>query len=323
MKVLITDAEYPDIDDLERPILEEAGFELELARCRTPEQVIQAGRGADALAVQYAPITRDVLEELPEVRIVSRYGVGVDNIDLEAAQERGIWVANVPDYCMVEVAVHALAMALALMRHLPIYDRHVREGRWFYRSTGPLRRPSTMTLGVVGHGRIGGTIAQLAVPCFQQVLACDPYLPESAWPANVQPVDHEALFSRSHVVTLHVPLNEETRNMVDHRFLSLVPDGGYLVNTSRGGVVNLDDLLQALESGRLAGAALDVLPQEPPPADHPVLHHPRVLLSPHSAFYSLEAEEELRRKTILNVVAWAREGRPPYVVVEGRTRPPG
>jgi D-3-phosphoglycerate dehydrogenase len=320
MKALITDAEYPDIDALERAILEGAGFDLDVASCRTPEQVIQAGKGAVALMVQYAPITRQVLEALPRLRIVSRYGVGVDNIDLQAAQELGVWVSNVPDYCMPEVATHALGMALALIRHLLFYDREVRAGAWYYRSPGPLRRPGTMTLGVLGHGRIGSTIAQLAQPCFKRVLACDPYLPASAWPENVGPVNHQELFRQSHVVTLHVPLTEETRNMVGRRLLALMPERSYLVNTSRGGVVNLDDLLQALEGGQLAGAALDVLPQEPPPADHPVLSHPRVLLTPHSAFYSVEAEEELRRKTALNVVLWAREGRPPYDVVEGIVR---
>jgi D-3-phosphoglycerate dehydrogenase len=318
MKVVITDAEYPDIDELERPILDRAGFEIELAHCRTPEQVIQAGRGATALAVQYAPITRQVLEALPEVRIVSRFGVGVDTIDLEAAQDLGVWVANVPDYCMSEVAAHALGMALALVRHLPFFDRHVRQERWFYRSTGLLRRPSTLTLGVLGHGRIGSTLAQMANPCFREVLACDPYLPASAWPENVRQVDHDELFSRSDVVTLHVPLTEETRNIVDRRRLAQMPPGGYLVNTARGGVVNLDDLLQALDSGHLAGAALDVLPQEPPVADHAVVSHPRVLLSPHSAFFSAEAEQELRRKTVLNIVDWALEGRPTYVVVPGQ-----
>jgi D-3-phosphoglycerate dehydrogenase len=316
MKVLITDAEYPAIDALERPILERAGFAVELAQCRTPEQVTQAARGATALAVQFAPITREVLEALPEVRIISRYGVGVDTIDLEAAQELGVWVANVPDYCVWEVATHALGMALSLVRHLPFYDRQVRGGRWHYRSPGLLRRPNAMTLGVVGHGRIGSTIAQQAISCFERVLACDPYLPTTAWPDNIRQANHEELFSQSQVVTLHVPLTQETRDMVDRQMLSLMPESSYLVNTSRGAVVHLDDLLDALERGHLAGAALDVLPHEPPPSDHPILRHPRVLLSPHAAFYSVEAEEELRRKTALNLVAWAEEGRPNYVVVD-------
>lgn len=317
MKVLITDAEYPDVD-IERGVLETAGFEVELAQCRTPEEVIRTGGGANALLVQYAPITHDVLEALPDMRIISRYGVGVDNFDLEAARELGVWVANVPDYGMREVATHALAMALSLIRHLPFYDREVRERRWHYLATGPLRRPSTLALGIVGLGRIGRTMAQLARPCFRRILACDPYLPDSAWPEGVEQVGLEDLFRRSHVVSLHLPLTDETHGLVNRRLLAQMPAGSYLVNTARGGLVNLEDLLQAINDGRLAGAALDVLPQEPPPLDHPVLRHPQVLLSPHTAFYSVEAEEELRRKAALNIVDWAREGRPAYVVVEGR-----
>jgi D-3-phosphoglycerate dehydrogenase len=318
MRVVITDAEYPDVDDVERPFLEQAGFEVRLAQCRAPEQVIEAGRDADVLLVQYAEITQSVLQALPQVRIVSRFGVGVDNIDLQAAQELGVWIANVPDYGVKEVATHAMGMALALIRHLPFYDRQVRAGGWHYRGTGLVRRPNTLTLGVIGHGRIGSAMAQMALPCFRRVLACDPYLPDSAWPHNVQPVDHDQVFGQSDVISLHVPLTEETYQMVDRKRLEQMPVGAYLVNTARGAVVNLDDLLEALDSGRLAGAALDVLPQEPPPDDHRILSHPRVLISPHSAFYSAEAEEELRRKTVLNVLEWARVGRPTYVVVEGR-----
>lgn len=316
MRVLITDAEYRSIDDFERALLEPLGFEVQLAQCRTPEQVIEAGKGFDVLMVQYGPITRQVLEALPQVRLVSRYGVGVDNIDLSAAKELGVWVANVPDYGVGEVATHALGMALALIRHLPLFDRQVHDGHWYYLGTGPLHRPSTMTLGVVGHGRIGSRMAQLAAPSFRRVLACDPYIPDSAFPENVQRVNHDELFSQSDVVSMHVPLTHETRNMVCRTRLAQMPEESYLVNTARGAVVNLDELLEALDSGHLAGAALDVVPQEPPPSDHPILRHPKVLLTPHSAFFSVEAEEELRRKTALNVVDWVKTGRPTYVVVE-------
>jgi D-3-phosphoglycerate dehydrogenase len=316
MRVLITDADYPSIDDVERPILEPAGFQVELAHCRTAEQVIQAGQGASVLLTQYAPVTRGVLEALPQVRLVCRYGVGVDNVDLKAAEDLGVWVANVPDYGVGEVATHALAMALALIRHLPMFDRQVQQGHWHYLGTGALHRPSTMTLGVLGHGRIGSRMAQLAAPSFGRVLACDPYIPNASIPENVRRVDHDELFSKSDVVSLHVPLTDETRKMVDRHRLAQMPEDSYLVNTARGGVVNLDDLLEALDSGRLSGAALDVLPEEPPPDAHPVLHHSRVLLSPHSAYFSVEAEEELRRKTAINVVDWVQQGRPTYVVVE-------
>jgi D-3-phosphoglycerate dehydrogenase len=316
MRVLVTDADYPDRGDIERPILEGAGFELSIAQCRTPEQVIQAGQDATVLMTQYAPITREVLKALPNVRLVIRYGVGVDNIDLKAAEELGVWVANVPDYGVSEVATHALGMALALIRHLPSFDRQVHSGGWHYRETGAVHRPSTLTLGVIGHGRIGSRMAQLGAPSFERVLACDPYLSDSAFPDNVQRVDHDGLFRQSHVVSLHVPLTDETRQMVDRHRLAQMPRGSYLVNTARGPVLDLDAVLEALDNGHLAGAALDVLPQEPPPKGHPVLGHPRVLLTPHSAFYSVEAEEELRRKMAVNVVDWAQKGRPTYVVVE-------
>jgi D-3-phosphoglycerate dehydrogenase / 2-oxoglutarate reductase len=317
LKVLITDFNYPDVE-LERRILEDDGLELVTAQCRSEEDVIEAGRRVSALLTQYAPITARVMAELPELRMVGRYGVGYDIVDVEAARERGVWVANVPDYGTEEVAVHALSMALSLLRHLPLYDRDVKAGRWHSASTGPLYRLKNSALGVVGLGRIGGTFARRASPWFGRTLGCDPYLEENAWPEGGERASLEEVFSESLVVSLHPPLTDETRGFIDRDLLERMPDGSYLVNTARGGLVVMDDLLWALEEGPLAGAGLDVLPQEPPPQDHPLLSNPNVILTPHAAFYSLEAEEEVRRKAAQNVVAWAREGRPLYPVVEGR-----
>jgi D-3-phosphoglycerate dehydrogenase / 2-oxoglutarate reductase len=317
LRVLITDFNYPDVE-LERGILEGAGLELVEAQCRTEDDVIEAGRGVSALLTQYAPITARVLAELPELCMVGRYGVGYDIVDVEAACERRVWVANVPDYGTEEVAVHALSMALALLRHLTLYDRDVKGGRWHSASAGPLFRLKNLTLGVVGLGRIGGTFARRASPWFGRTLGCDPYLEEDAWPEGVERATLEEVFSESLVVSLHPPLTEETRGFIDRGLLGRMPEGGYLVNTARGGLVVMDDLLWALEDGPLAGAALDVLPQEPPTPDHPLLSNPNVILTPHAAFYSLEAEEEVRRKAAQNVVSWAKEGRPLYPVVEGR-----
>ena len=317
--MLIADFNYPDVE-LERDVLEGAGLELITAQCSTEEDVIEAGRGASALLTQYAPITARVLAELPELLMVGRYGVGYDVVDVEAARERGVWVANVPDYGTEEVAVHALSMALALLRHLQLYDRDVKGGRWHPASTGPLFRLKNLTLGVVGLGRIGGTFARRASPWFGRTLGCDPYLEADAWPEGVERASLEEVFSESLVVSLHPPLTEETRGFIDRDVLGRMPEGGYLVNTARGGLVVMDDLLWALEEGPLAGVALDVLPQEPPPPDHPLLSNSNVILTPHAAFYSLAAEEEVRRKAALNVVSWAREGRPLYPVVEGWPR---
>jgi D-3-phosphoglycerate dehydrogenase len=279
LRVLITDFDYEDVD-IERRILEGAGLEVMAAQCRNEEGVVEAGRGASALLTQYAPITARVMDELPELRMVGRYGVGYDVVDVVAARQRGVWVANVPDYGTEEVAAHALSMALSLLRHLPLYDRGVRDGRWHPHSTGAVHRLKNLTLGVVGVGRIGGTFARRASPWFGRTLGCDPYLEEDAWAQGVEPASLEEVFSESFLVSLHAPLTEETQGLVDRSMLELMPEGAYLVNTARGGLVVMDDLLWALEEGPLAGAALDVLPQEPPPRDHPLLSNPNVILTP-------------------------------------------
>ena len=317
MKALVTDAEYTSLD-LEAEVLAAEGHELTSASCRTADDVIEAGAGVDAMLVQYAPITAAVFEALPQLRLVSRYGVGVDSVDTEAAREHGVWVCNVPDYGTTEVSLHAVAMLLALLRNLAGHDREVRAGHWDYHLGGELRRPSSLTLGVVGLGRIGRMTGERAAPWFGAVVGYDPYLPDSAWPQGFERLELPDLFARSSAVTLHLPLTDTTRGLVGIDLLDRMPDGSYLVNTSRGGLVDVDALLNALDSGRLAGVALDVLPQEPPPSDHPLLNHPRALITPHVAWYSVEAELELRRKAAQNIVDWARTGRPTYAVVEGR-----
>jgi len=304
--------------DLELELFRDAGMEVATAQCRTEDDVIAAAAGCQGLLAQYAPMNAKVFAARPEVRIVSRFGAGYDTVNVEDARRFGVWVANSPDYGIGEVATHALGMALALIRHLPWYQRDIHEGRWHYASAGGLGRASEMTLGILGLGRIGKRVSYIARNVFGPVIACDPYLIDGDFPAYVRRVSKEELFRRADLVSLHVPLTDETRGMVDARLLGLMQKGSYLVNTSRGAVVVVEDVLEALDSGRLDGAALDVLPKEPPEADHPVLRHPRVLLSPHAAFYSVEGERELRTKAAQNLIDWATTGRPRYVVVEGR-----
>jgi D-3-phosphoglycerate dehydrogenase len=293
-------------------------MEVATAQCRTEDDVIAAARGCQGALAQYAPMNAKVFEACPELRIVSRLGAGYDTVNVEDARRFGVWVANSPDYGIGEVATHALGMAIALVRHLPWYQRDIHAGTWHYGSSGGLGRASEMTLGILGLGRIGKRMSYIARNVFGPVIACDPYLIDGDFPAYVRRVSKEELFRRADIVSLHVPLTDETRGMVDARLLSLMQKGSYLVNTARGAVVNVPDLLAALDAGRLEGAALDVLPKEPPEADDPVLRHPRVLLSPHAAFYSVEGERELRTKAAQNLIDWATTGRPRYVVVEGR-----
>jgi D-3-phosphoglycerate dehydrogenase / 2-oxoglutarate reductase len=317
VRVVVTYAEYASLD-LEAGLLAAAGHELVVAQCRTAEDVVAAARGADAVRVQYAPVTAEVFEALPQLRLVSRYGVGVDVVDLDAARAHGVWVCNVPDYGTTEVALHAVAMLLALLRNLAGHDREVRAGRWDYSLGGELRRPGELTLGVVGLGRIGRLTTERAAPWFGACVGYDPHLPDDAWPPGVERTSLPELFARSDAVTLHLPLTDRTRGLVGADLLARLPRGAVLVNTARGGLVDPGAVLDALDSGRLGGVALDVLPEEPPPPGMPLLAHPRALVTPHVAWYSRQAEEELRRKAAQNVVDWARTGRPTHPVVEGR-----
>lgn len=320
-RVLITDYDFPDIA-LERELYHEAGVELITAQCKSEADVIEAARDIPALLIQYAPLNSAVFAARPEIGIVSRYGAGFDTINTVDAQQHGVWVANSPDYGVGEVATHALAMALALVRRLPMYDRDIRAGRWHYESAGKVRRARDLTLGILGLGRIGKRMALISREVFGRVIACDPYVIDGDFPPYVQRASLEQLFSEADVISLHTPLNDETRGIANARLFALMKAGSVLVNTARGAVVNVDDLVAALGRDQLDGAALDVLPVEPVPPDHALLKHPRVILSPHSAFYSTQAEIDLRRKAAQNVVDWYRMGRPTYPVVVGRKQPP-
>ncbi len=315
MNVLITDFDFPNVE-LELELFRQAGLHVTTAQCKTQDQLIEAGKNADAFLLQYAPADRKVFEALPNLKIVSRYGAGFDTINTEDARACGVWVGNSPDYGVHEVASHAFAMALNLTRHLSFYDRDIREGKWHYLTPGVLKRPSNMTVGILGLGRIGKRFAHIARETYGRVIACDPHIMAYDFPPYVERVDMKTLFSTADVLSLHTPLNDETRNIVNGHVLDLMKPGSYLVNTARGGLVNVDDALAALDSGRLGGLALDVLPTEPP-GDHPLVRHPRTILTPHAAFFSKEAEIELRRKAAQNIITFAKTGKPDYIVIQG------
>jgi D-3-phosphoglycerate dehydrogenase len=319
-RILFSDHEFPDLR-IERDLFAAAGVDVVVAQAKTEDEVIEAAQGCYGILLQYAPITERVVAALPGLGIVSRIGAGFDTVDTEACARHGVWVANSPDYGVGEVATHALALALALMRNVVAYHRDVSAGRWHYLSSGELRRASDMTLGIVGLGRIGKRMAHVSRNAFRRVIAADPYIIDGDFPAYVERANLTDVFAQSDVVSLHVPLTAETRGMIDAAVLGVMRPGSYLVNTSRGAVVDVDAALSALERGTLAGLALDVLPVEPVPAGSKLLGHPRVILTPHAAFYSVEAERELRRKAAQNLVTFLRTGRPEYVVVAGTRRP--
>jgi D-3-phosphoglycerate dehydrogenase len=318
--VLITDYDFLD-HSIEQAILDAAGIAFTAAQIRSEDDLIAAARGSDALLLQYAPFSARVAAALPRLGLVSRMGAGFDTIDTDACARHGIWVSNSPDYGVGEVATHALAMALAMIRNILAYHRDIGEGKWHFSSSGKLRRASDMTLGIIGLGRIGKRMAHIGRNVFKRVIACDPYIIDGDFPAYVGRGVLAEVFAQSDVVSLHVPLTAETRGMIDAAVLSQLKPGSFLVNTARGAVVDVDAALAALDRGTLAGLALDVLPVEPVPAGSKLLGHPRVILTPHAAFYSVEAERELRRKAAQNIITYLKTGRPEYVVVAGTRKP--
>lgn len=322
-RILFADYDFPDVA-LERELFSAAGLDLALAQCRSETDVVDAGRGCAGILLQYAPITAAVVDALPDLGIVSRIGAGFDTVDTRACESRGIWVANSPDYGVGEVATHALALALASVRNVVRYHDDIRDGTWHYLSSGALHRPAELILGIVGLGRIGKRMAHLSRNVVKRVIAYDPYLIDGDFPAYVERAGTlEALAAQSDIVSLHTPLDASTRGLVGARFFAAAKRGMTLVNTSRGAVVDLPALLAALESGTVSGAGLDVLPEEPVQRDSPLLSDPRVILTPHAAFFSVEAEKELRRKAAQNIVTWCRTGRPDYPVVRGTRAPKG
>lgn len=279
--------------------LEAAGFEVRTANSSDPDVIARTAQGAQALLVGYSRVDGALMDRIPGLRIIATQSVGVDMVDVRAAAGRGIWVSNVPAAATEEVATHAFAMALALMRGLPFLDRDVQAGSWDG-TTERLLRLSGATVGVVGLGRIGARFAGLIRPVVGTVLGYDPHLDGAD---GVEDAGLEELLARSDLVSLHLPLTGDTAGMLDTGRLALMPRGAFLVNVSRGGLVDHDALAAALDSGALGGAALDVLAVEPPVGD-PMVGHPRVLLSPHAAYLSAESARDYVLQQAENVVAW-------------------
>ncbi len=309
MKIAITDHPFPSTD-VERSALQKLGAEVVLGNCTTQEEVLGLVRDADAILVTYAPITKRVIDGLLRCRIISRYGIGLDNIDLEAATRRGITVTYVPDYCVNEVSEHAMALLLALARKITLLDRAVHDGEWDYRPFRPFPRVSGKTLGLLGFGKIGRAMAAKAQAFNMRVLVHDPYIAEDvAHQCGCELArSREELFSTSDFISVHTPLTPETKGSIGARELSLMKDTAFLVNTARAEIIDEDALYEAIKTGRPAGAGLDLLAKRDP--GHKLYSLPQVVLTPHAAFYSEESILELQTRAVDEVVR-AFTGKPP------------
>ena len=310
MKITITDCDHGFFEP-EHLVVSQSGGTLSVHQCLTPAEVIQAATGADALLCQYASITREVLCSLPRLRVVGRYGVGVDNVDLQAATELGIPVIYAPDFCAEEVADHTLGLILALSRqivqmHLQYTRRHEELTKNFSRRFAYLenvRRTRGRVLGLIGFGRIGKAVGQRARAFGYRILVHDRYVTaEAIQEHGFEPAALDDLLRESDVVSLHCPVTPENRGLIGSRELSLMKPSAFLINASRGALVDESSLADSLVRRRLAGAALDVTQDEPLPAGHPLLGLEQVILSPHIAFYSRESVLQLKKQVAQSVV---------------------
>jgi phosphoglycerate dehydrogenase-like enzyme len=300
----------------ERQRLSEASIDFLDGSCNSVDELLERGAESDVLWLAWRPaITREVLQQLPACRLVVRWGVGYDQIDVAAATELGVAVANAPTYATEDVAEHTIALVLAARRRLAWIDSQMHNGAWPTLKPTSFRRLNGQTLGLLGVGRIGRRVAARARGLGLQVVGHDPFQTADVIRSfGIEPVGRDALFGRADILSVHVPLSDATFHLVNGERLAELKRGSILVNTSRGPVVDQAALIAALESGQLGGAALDVYETEPLPVDSPLRQFDSVVLTPHMAAYSAEAWADLRSEMCSTTISFVREGWAPAIV---------
>jgi D-3-phosphoglycerate dehydrogenase len=295
-KIVITDYGFPSIAT-EREIIQNAGGKFAAFQCKTQEEVIAAAQDADVLIVQWAPVTQSVIQSLPKLKAIVRYGIGIDNIALDAARDQGVKVSNVPDYCIDEVADHSFALALSLARQLSAIDRQVRQNVWKIVPPRPMSASREMTFVTIGYGRIARAVLERARACKFHLAIYDPYLPANMnVPEDIRRLDDiDKTLKTADILSLHLPLTQDTHHLMNSAAFSKMKANSILINTARGSLVDTVALANALQSGQIAGAALDVFEREPLEEDHPLRSSATALLTSHVAWYSEMSVPELQR----------------------------
>jgi D-3-phosphoglycerate dehydrogenase len=299
--IAVTDTVFPSLDPA-KAALARLNPTYRMSKSVNAEDIVAVAKDADAVLVTYAKLTRDVLMQLTRCRAIGRFGLGVDNIDLPTAKEKGIAVNYVPDYCIREVSDHAMALLLALIRKIPLSNKLVQSGRWEMPAVVPIRRIEGTVLGLIGFGHIPRLVAPKAQAFGMKVISYDPFAkPEAFKAAAVESVDLDTLLKTSDYVSVHAPLLQATRGMLNAAAFGKMKRGAYVVNTARGPLIDEPALVAALDSGQVGGAGLDVVAAEPLAKDSPLLGRDNVIISPHTAFYSIEALNELQTKCATDV----------------------
>ena len=299
--IAVTDSVFPTLDPA-KAALARLNPTYRMSKSVNADDIVAVAKDADAVLVTYAKLTREVLSQFTRCKAIGRFGLGVDNIDLPTAKEKGIAVNYVPDYCIREVSDHAMALLLSLIRKVPLSNKLVQSGRWEMPAVVPIRRIEGTVLGLIGFGHIPRLVAPKAQAFGIKVIAHDPFAkPDVFKAANVESVDLDTLFKTSDYVSVHAPLLPATRGMMNAAAFAKMKKGAYIVNTARGPLIDEPALIAALDSGQIGGAGLDVVATEPLAKDSPLLGRDNVIISPHTAFYSIEALNELQTKCATDV----------------------
>lgn len=312
MKIVITDHRFKDVEQ-ERHAVEAAGGDLVVGQAKDEQQAAELCKEADGVLTARAPITRRVIEAMDRCRIIVRYGIGVETVDISAATERGIRVANVPDYCVDEVSDHALALLLMLSRQAIPAMALAREEKWLIAKMPPLHRLRGQTCGLVGCGQIGSLLVVKVAALGMRTVIYDPYLKETkSREMGAELVPFERLLAESDFISLHAPLNEKTHHLFSKAAFGKMKRTAYVINTARGGLIDETALIAALDAGEIAGAALDVLESETAitPVRTALVNHPKLIVTPHTAWLSEESRASLQAKAVAQVLAGVKGERP-------------
>ena len=314
-KILLTDCIFND-QKIEKEILKKIDAELVIAPDKEEDTLLKMAKEADGILVTYANITKRIIENTDKCKIIVRTGIGYNNIDIPAANKKGIMVANIPDYCIAEVADHTLALMLSCLRKINLYVASVKKGIWDMNSGRPIKRIGDLTLGVYGFGNIARAVASRAQAFGMKITAYDPYLDNEKFKENnaERISDFKKFVSNADVLSLHAPLTKDNEGIFDSEIFALMKKSAYLINTSRGGLVNEKDLCTAIEKKQIAGCGLDVMQTEPGDLESPLHKYDSVYITPHAAFYSDGSDIELRVKSTEQIVQALIEGKPKYLV---------
>ncbi|MGI6669855.1 MAG: C-terminal binding protein [Acetivibrionales bacterium] len=316
-KVVVTDDRHGSYD-VERSVLSAIGAEVVVANCETPEDVLEACRDADGIMANLAPMPAQVIQGLNKCKVIARYGVGYDNVDVEACTKKGIYLANVPDYCAEDVSDHALALLLGCVRKIARRDAQVRQGQWNIGKADPVYRITGKTFAFLGYGMIAQCLhRKIKGLNLGRVLVYDPFLDAGfVRSQGAEPVDFETALKESDYISIHMPLNEKTRGIIGEEAFAMMKPTAIIVNTSRGPIIDEAALIKALSEKRINSAGLDVFTKEPLDKDSPLMKLENCILTDHMGWYSEEAMEELKRKTAENVRDVLLGGKPKYPVNE-------